>query len=241
MSYFPLSKPLAPSVLDALLAEGWYRMRQAVFTTQWIMTEGGQEVEVLWARIDLNAWRLNRRHKKLMKCCGQFECSLQDAVITAEVEALFATYVASIDFETGPTVRDVLQGGAVENFFPTRMWTVRDNEALVAAGYLDEGGQTVAGILNFYHPDYRHYSLGLWLYLEGIRYAAESGKRFYYPGYIALDYTKFDYKLLAGTDSMEILCPQTRSWIPYEKSRHAAQHKQGTAYAFVTGDRSKVL
>ena len=100
---------------------------------------------------------------------------------------------------------------------------MRDGERLIAIGYFDEGRESAAGILNFYHPDYRKYSPGLFLYLESIRYAAEGGKRFFYPGYIALDYTKFDYKLLPGPERVEIWDTDTACWLPYSGSFHEQQ------------------
>lgn len=224
MPYLPLSGPLAPTALDALLDAGWYRTGQGVFTTNWLILDDGAIIsQVLWARVDLPRWKPTRRHSRLIAQNRRFSYTTSDAVITPEVEALFAGYFAHIDFETGPTVSAILQGEALHNFFPTRMWMVRDGDRLIAAGYLDEGEQTAAGILNFYDPAYRQYSLGLWLYLEGIRWAAERGKRYYYPGYIALDYPKFDYKLLAGTEAFEVLDAERGEWIAYRDSVHARE------------------
>ena len=100
---------------------------------------------------------------------------------------------------------------------------MRDGDQLIAVGYFDEGRESAAGILNFYHPAYRKYSPGLFLYLEGVRYAAESGKRFFYPGYIALNYTKFDYKLLPGAERVEIWDTDTGSWRQYAGCTHEQQ------------------
>ena len=87
-------------------------------------------------------------------------------------------------------------------------------------GYFDEGAETTAGILNFYHPDYRKHSLSILLYFEEIRYAAQTGKRWFYPGYIATHYAKFDYKLLAGAGRMELLDVERGAWVPYGAAAH---------------------
>ena len=220
MPYFSLTHPLPPVLLDSMLAQGWYRMGQNVFTTNTIDLEDGEKT-VCWARILLQHFSPNSRHRKLIKLCRGFTLTLGEGVITAEVEALFSMYRNRIDFETGTSVANILLDDRTANFYPTRMWQVRDNGKLIGVGYFDEGLESAAGILNFYHPDYRKYSLGLWLYLESVLYAAKTGKTFFYPGYIVIDYPKFDYKLLAGTERMEIWDPNHGMWIAYAHSLHA--------------------
>ncbi|MEJ7659632.1 MAG: hypothetical protein WKG07_08390 [Hymenobacter sp.] len=46
---------------------------------------------------------------------------------------------------------------------------VRAEGHLIAAGIFDQGTRSLAGIVNFYDPDYRKYSLGKYLMLYEIR------------------------------------------------------------------------
>lgn len=224
MNYiFQLQAPLAPEVMDALLAQGFYRMRQTVFTTTATIADDGRMIAVLWARILLDGFQPGNRHKELTRRCRRFDCTLQDAVVNDEIEELFAFYSRNVNFEAPETARAFLMGDSTENYFPARMWQVRDQGKLIAAGYFDEGIESAAGILNFYHPDYRRFSLGKWLYLESVRYAAETGKQYFYPGYIGLDFPKFDYKLLAGKERMELWDTVDAVWYPYMDSIHAQQ------------------
>lgn len=224
MNYiFQLQAPLAPEVMDTLLAQGFYRMRQTVFTTAATIADDGRIIAVMWARILLDGFRPGNRHKELTRRCRRFQCRLTDAVITEEIEHLFAIYSQTVNFEAPETATAFLLGDCSENFFPSRMWEVRDNGRLIAVGYFDEGANSAAGILNFYHPDYKKFSLGKWLYLESVRYAAETGKDYFYPGYIALDFPKFDYKLMAGKERMELWDIVGSVWYAYEGSMHARQ------------------
>lgn len=226
MHYFiSLHEPLAPDILDAALAQGYYRMRQNLFTTDTTYTNDGGEVAVLWARVLLENFRTNHRHLKLTRLCRRFTCTLQEAVVTQEIEDLYTCYRTRIAFEACDSVAGSILDESGVNYFPGLMWQVRDGGRLIAVGYFDEGQESSAGILNFYHPEYRKYSLGLWLYLESVRYSAERGKRFFYPGYIALDYSKFDYKLLAGTEHMELWDADKAYWMPYAGSVHEL-HRQ---------------
>jgi arginine-tRNA-protein transferase len=227
---FRLVEPLPPPVLDAVLAGGWYRSGQYLFTTNRLIMEVEEEIiisDVLWARVDMEGWQPTKRHKRLEATNRSFSLKYSDAVITPEIEGLYEIYLEHTALDSGPTAAAVLLGeGNDTNFFPGRMMTVRDGKQLIAVGYFDEGEQATAGILNFYHPDYRQYSLGLWLYFEEIRWTSKAGKRWYYPGYIATQYPKFDYKLLAGPERMTVRDPDTGVWIPYSESRHAAYHRE---------------
>lgn len=225
MSCFQLVAPLPPDVMDQLLALGYYRMRQTLFTTYYTITDEQQAIIVLWIRLRLDDYRPGRRHRELSRRNRRFSCTLHDAVVNDEIEALYARYAAGVDFDAPESVRGFMLGDSPVDHFPGRMWQVRDEGRLIAAGYFDEGNESCAGILNFYHPDYSKYSLSKWLYFEGVRYAAESGKKFFYPGYIALGYPKFDYKLEAGKQMAEVWDIAKGVWVPYGESVHAQPGK----------------
>lgn len=233
MDFIPVQSLLAPEVMDTMLSYGYYRMQQSLFTVDYAHTDDRQRVRVIWARVCLRHFQPNHRHLKLAKRCRSFQLSLYPAAITDEIEQLYSEYRASIDFDGNDSVASCLVGEHKgPDFFPGRMWQVRDNGRLAGVGYFDEGKSSCAGILNFFHPDYAKYSIGLWMYLEGIRYAAETGKSYFYPGYIAMGYSKFDYKLLAGQERIELWDPAKAEWIPYGSSIHAAQQplvKSGAA------------
>jgi arginine-tRNA-protein transferase len=223
MYYIPLNQPIEPAFLDGLLEMGWYRMSQHVFTTRFVHLSPTVSFEVLWARINLAKWHPTSRHLKLLNKAKKLQFVLKDAEINSEIESLFLDYKSEIDFNPSQSVRDFLQDGAEHNFFPTRMWQVYDQQKLIAASYFDEGKSSVAGIMSFFHPQYKKYSLGLLVYLQSVQWAAQNGKEFFYPGYIALHHTKFDYKLQAGESAIEIWEPQGMEWIDYALSTHATQ------------------
>jgi arginine-tRNA-protein transferase len=201
---------------------GWYRMSQHVFTTRHIYLGETEVYEVLWARIDLQSWQPTDRHKRLLKQAQRFSISLHPATISPAIEKLYTQYRSAISFDASASVAAYLLEQQLENFFPTLMWQVHDGNELIAASYFDEGLSSAAGILTFFKPQYKKFSLGLLLYLESVRHAAASGKRYFYPGYIALNNPKFDYKLLAGKAYVEIWEFDSMKWIPYSQSRHAA-------------------
>lgn len=221
MYYFPLTEPISPEIMDSLLAQGFYRMRQTMFTTHFTVNDQDELIYVLWARVVLSDYQLPGRYYDIRRRCRRFQTVLTPAVINEEIEDLYRHYRDDVSFNAPLSVTEFLMGHEAKNFFPGQMWQVRDNGRLIAAGYFDEGTVSAAGILNFYHPDYRKFSLSKWMYFEAIRYACNTGKQFFYPGYVALDFTKFDYKLEAGTEYIEIWDPAMISWVPYCLSEHA--------------------
>jgi leucyl-tRNA---protein transferase len=223
MDFIKLESPLSPEFMDTMLSFGYYRVQQNLFTLDYAQTDDGQRIRVIWARVRLDNFHPGVRHVKLNKRCKKLSISLHQSVISDEIEQLYDQYRAHIDFDGNESVRACLMGAAEKEFFPGRMWQVRDAGRLVAAGYFDEGNESCAGILNFFHPDYAKYSLGMWMYLEGLRYAADTGKHFYYPGYIAMGFPKFDYKLFAGRERLELWDSTNATWIPYVGSVHARQ------------------
>ena len=69
--------------------------------------------------------------------------------------------------------------------------------------------------MNFYHPDYKKYSLGKYLMLLKINHAKAMGKEWYYPGYIVPGNRRFDYKLFIGIEIAEIWVPESNNWLNY--------------------------
>lgn len=215
MKVIPVSEPVPGQVLDLLLSYGFYRMQQSFFSTLFIHADEERVARVVWTRVRLDGFESNHRLRKLDKLNRRFSITLQPAVVDDEREALYAKYRAHIDFDGWPSVASCLLGDGSQDHFPGRMWSVRDEGRLIAVGYFDEGLKSCAGILNFYDPDYAKHSLGLWLYLNGVRYAAQSAKQYFYPGYLVVGLQKFDYKLLAGTERIELFEPVTGRWLPY--------------------------
>jgi leucyl-tRNA---protein transferase len=205
-------------MLDEYLARGWYRLGQIIFTTDYI-PHGESWCPVFWLRFRLDELHFNKKQLSLLKANRNFTVDIKPLNITVETEELYDLYKQHIDFEVSPTLTNYLYDGSIfgatQNVFQTLMIEIRDNGKLIAMGVFDEGKKTIAGIINIYHPDYYKYSLGKFLMLTKISYAMNTGKEWYYPGYIAHGYPKFDYKLFAGREAAEIYDPSSQLWLPY--------------------------
>ena len=204
--------------LDNYLLNGWYRMGQRLFTVDYIFIN--RWIRVFWLRYRMKDFSFSKKQKELLAKNERFSWEILPLNITDEHENLYEIYFKSIDFEASSTASDFLFGQDLfyvqqPNIFDSRMIEVRDGKKLIAVGVFDMGQNSMAGILNFYHPDYKRFSPGRFLILKKMELALQSELEWYYPGYIGYNFPKFDYKLFPGKDTAEILDPFSRLWLPY--------------------------
>lgn len=202
--------------LDAFLAKGWYRMGQGIFTTNYVI-QHNDFFRVYWLRYNLGMLRLGKRQRQIIHVNSRFTQTTRPLQINSELEALYTLYKTDISFEPAESVKSWLLEKQTHNIYDSQVIEIRDGDLLIAAGIFDNGRDSIAGILNFYHPDYKKYSLGKFLMLQKIRNAIDTGKKWYYPGYIVKDYPKFDYKLFVDKAAAELFLPEKNQWYPYDK------------------------
>jgi arginyl-tRNA--protein-N-Asp/Glu arginylyltransferase len=209
-------KGFRADTLDRLLAAGYYRMQHLMFTcNETALTEDGQVIPVFWLRTLVQQCRLKKAANTILKKSQQFSVSFQPAYIDDEVEALYALYKNHVPFSVSTTCADYLHQDFLPEPFDSMMVQVRDKDQLIAAGYFDKGQQSIAGIMNIYHPQYYRYSLGKVLMLQKLQYALSQNKLFYYTGYISTGSTRFDYKTFPDPAAVEVLLPDKQEWTPY--------------------------
>jgi arginine-tRNA-protein transferase len=200
--------------LDFFLSLGYFRMQQEVFTCRYLILDDNLH-PVHWLRLDLANVTYGPKQSRLLRINEQFSVTVVPSTLTDELEELYAIYRNSIDFDAPESVRSCLLGASTGNVFDTYVVEVRDNKQLIAAGIFDNGARSIAGIMNFYHPEYRKQSLGKYLMLQKINYAQQQHKLHYYPGYIVGNYPKFDYKLFACEAATEVLEESSGIWLPF--------------------------
>jgi leucyl-tRNA---protein transferase len=213
MIYYHVHHPdtMPGTLLDEYLAKGWYRMQQTIFTTD-IIIKDDLVIPVFWLRTVLKRYAPAKAATRIFQINKDCHVTLTTGTITAEAEELYQLYKASVSFEVSDTIQGYLLGEAMTSIYNTKCFEVRKGNQLIAIGYFDEGSDSIAGILNFYHPDYKNRSLGKYLMLLKIEYALQQKKKYYYPGYISTAITKFDYKLFPGKESAEVYLSSSKQW-----------------------------
>lgn len=213
--YFEIVSPesLAADTLDQLLALGWYRAQQSIFTCSHLDQEAQHRVH--WMRFVIGNIKDTARHKRIRNTNKTFRYTIEDVVaITPKHRELHKRYRASINFDGALSIEECLYGEAPQDksIFNTKCISVFDDNKLIASGYFDVGNTAIASILHFFDPFYARYSLGKYLILLTIDYGAKQGFTFYYPGYVVESLPKMDYKLFLGKDLAQYFDPETLTW-----------------------------
>ena len=205
---------LSASDLDQLLAMGWYRMHQNIFTTSHLRNDE-KFYRVHWLRYPLAEIRELPSHRRMRKRNQSFHHTIEDFTeIQPFQEELYLRYRASIDFQSALSIKQCLFGdnGLERNIYQTKCISVYDQGKLIAGGYFDLGNIAGTSILHYFDPDYKSRSLGKYLMLLTMDFLNSSGCAFYYPGYLVSGVPKMDYKLFMGREATQYFDPGSMTW-----------------------------
>jgi arginine-tRNA-protein transferase len=150
-----------------------------------------------------------------MKARTPFRISFSDLPPSPEHELLYQVYWESKPSGWPESLDSILFGQSNTNVFPTSIVNVYDDEKLIAAGCIDIGKISAAGIVNFFDPAYAKYSLGKFLFLLKIDHAIALGLKYFYPGYFVPENSRFNYKLEFHQPSLEFFQVAQNAWLPY--------------------------
>ncbi len=192
------------------------------FLTQTKIWYNDQFYKVYWLRYNLANYKVLKDHKTIIKNAQQFTITQQALHINQTVNNLYDTYANAMTFDTSVSLEHYLYSyeNTLNNMpitFNSKLITITHNNTIVAAGIYDKGLRTIAGIINFYNPDYKKYSLGKMLVLAKLQNALQTGMQYYYPGYIVPGIAKFDYKTFIGEQCTEIWDANVKIWVPYSQ------------------------
>jgi leucyl-tRNA---protein transferase len=211
--------------LDRYLEQGWFRMGQTIFTTSFLNFKK-QFYSAVWLRVDLQNLKEDKTRQKLFRINNGFRVEFGKLVLDERKNTLYEEYRRSISFEASATLHQLLFRDSAANIYDSEEVTVYDGERLIAAGVFDNGRNSAAGIISFYDPAYRKYSLGKYLIYLKIHYCKNRGMRYFYPGYFVPGYFSFDYKLAIGRAGLEYFDLSSARWFPIDDFQLAASPLQ---------------
>lgn len=204
---------LSPSELDQYLERGYFRLGSRLFTTSFLSFEESI-FDAFWLRIDMAQFELSRSQKELLKRASRFTVKIEPFLYSYEEEDLFQMYRESVAFQPAKTLEHIL--GEDPGLFQTMAVRYFDGNRCIACGIFDLGETSTQGIVSFYDPAYKKYSLGKVLMLSKLNYVQALGHRWFYPGYVAPGYPRFDYKLEVGKHASYYYDARLGVWDPIE-------------------------
>lgn len=204
-------------IMDVILTKGYFRAGPWMYyTVTFTHTDTGRSAWSYKVRVRLDDLRERPSFRRIRKANAAFKHVIGPMRIGPAEEELYARYLASVDFEAAPSVRDALLHGEAdgENPFDTRMVSVYDGSRLIAVGYFDVGQKTMAGTLNAFDPAYRKCSPGKYLMLLKMDHARDLGMRFFHPGTVHIGEDRMDYKFFPGREVMDGYLSPIDRWVP---------------------------
>ncbi|HMV67514.1 MAG TPA: hypothetical protein PKA64_11740 [Myxococcota bacterium] len=221
-----------PADLDRWLGQGYFRMRQSMFSTRFVLFEGVLRTAV-WTRLPLDGFvfrgGLLRRLRANQR---RFRVTIRPFVPDAAHEAVYAAYRAVARGERSETVIDMLRNEGDEDVFHTRVLDVWDGDRLAAFSLFDEGWESVQSIAGVYDPEYASRSLGIFTLCQEILHAQATGKRYHYAGYVLPGVPAMDYKHAVG--ELEGWDADERRWMPFAERMGAGLEADHMVRALVT-------
>lgn len=206
---------LSPDDLDRWLARGWYRMGQSLFTARYVVFDDVLRTAI-WTRLDLRDYRFRKSLRRVLhRVDANFRTTIHRCVVDAEHEALYQRYRAIAKGERSPTLHDFLHGDSDSDLFDTWEVSIRDGDRLVGFSWFDLGREGIQSLIGVYEPDLAQFSLGFYTMLAEIRHGLETGRRWFYPGYVLPGDPSMDYKLRVG--EMEFLDAEANRWRPWSE------------------------
>jgi len=219
---------LKPQELDTYLANGWFRMRQTIFTTNFLQFDS-LFYSAIWLRVALADYVPDKKHLTLKKLNKAFTTEIKQCPageISVAHESLYCQYRQSVSFDVSPSLQELLLGHDSVNRFNTYEVNIFDGDALIAAGFFDLGAIAAAGISCIYHPAYKKYSLGKYLMYLKIEFCRKKLLQYFYPGYVVPGCQPFDYKLEVGKNTLEYLQLSSKQWVLYTSKEKLANPLQ---------------
>ncbi len=204
---------LSGEEIDHLLGQGWFRMRQTMFTSRYLLGPDGLHPAV-WTRLPLDGYAFRRGlRRRVRRIERRFAVHERPFIPTPEHERLYGAYRRHVGGDRSDMLREVLQEREQERaLFETREIAICEGERLVAYALFDVGTRALMSIIGVYDPGYARYGLGFVSMLLEIQWGIRRSFEHHYAGYIVPGVPGFAYKAQVG--ALERWDPNGGAWCP---------------------------
>jgi arginyl-tRNA--protein-N-Asp/Glu arginylyltransferase len=190
-SFVAFSVP--PEQMDRVWADGWRHFGWYFFRYR-TATHGATTYSVIPLRVDLDRFELSRSQKRVLAKNRDVRVVVRDSFVDREKQALFARHAVRFREDAPQSLGDFVSPMPSSVPCPNKEVAVFLGDRLVGATFLDVGRTSTSAVYAVHEPDEARRSLGILMMLESIRYARDSGRRYYYQGYAYREPFVYDYK-----------------------------------------------
>ena len=197
--FWPLVNEIgeAPAVartrMDELWAEGWRHFGPKFFRYS-LMWQEKQWKRVLNLRVPLQDWTPSKSQRRTLRRNEDLEVDFSPAEPGEEEEALFQQHKGRFRENVPDTLNDFLGEEPNGVPVPCLQLSARLEGRLVAASFLDLGQRSCSSIYGVFDLAESHRRLGVFTFLQEMKYAREIGMNYYYLGYASVESSPYDYK-----------------------------------------------
>lgn len=209
-------QPLAPSVFDDYMAEGWRLLGHSIVRHNFSVCRG-KMCRTIPLRIRLDGFQFSKSQRRMLRRADHLNITCGPIELTETKVRLFSLHASERFEERRPeSIASFLnQNSHREPVTGMEFCVHARNGTPMVCSFFHIGEQSVSGTYCFYNPQDRRYSFGTLTMLLEIAKAQELGKQFYYHGYVYDVPSQFDYKL--NFNNLEALDWKTGEWKPQER------------------------
>ena len=211
--YF-LCRSAGPGRMDELWAEGWRHFGEIFFRyRRW--RHDGREYTVTPLRVNLERFEPSRSQRRVLARNRNLRIDVRLTVLDIKLWSMFEVHRRRFRTDVPGSLHNFLSHRPAD--VPCRNETilVHSGDRLVAAHFLDVGGEATSAVYSMFDPDESRRSLGIYTILAAIEFSRRTGRRYYYPGYATRESSPYDYK--KNLPALEEYDWRGR-WLPLERS-----------------------
>jgi leucyl-tRNA---protein transferase len=190
--YF-VSAKATPEQMDSLWALGWRHFGSYFFRYSASRRRDGRRT-VMPLRVDLSKFSPSRSQRRAVARNRSLHVIIRDTFIDEAKEGLFYRHRERFKENVPDSIYDFLSEDPAVEPCRNQEICVYDSDRLLAASFLDIGAQSTSAVYAMFEPSESKRSLGVFTMLEAIRHSRDLGCKYYYPGYVYLEPSFYDYK-----------------------------------------------
>ncbi|HEY8563382.1 MAG TPA: hypothetical protein VIL74_23590 [Pyrinomonadaceae bacterium] len=184
---------VSPAQTDSLLAEGWRHFGEHFY--RYNLGYYKYDIRTVYAlRVNLEKFSFSKNQRRVLRRNEDLRTVIRPIEVTPEKERLFERHKQRFEYGVPDSLYDFLSyEPATVPCAGLEVCAYRGKE-LLATAFFDVGNEAISSVYAMFDPNQPARSLGILTMLLEIKFAFETGKKFYYHGYAYEGNSFYDYK-----------------------------------------------